>query len=45
VIIRSAAAHGWKANIVSSNHINYVDCTHSIRAIVERLRREYDLDV
>ena len=45
VIIRSDAAHGWKANIVSPSHISYADCAHSIGAIVQRLRREYDLDV
>jgi hypothetical protein len=43
VVIRPDAARGWAADVVSPNRIANADCEHWIGTIVQRLRREYDL--
>jgi hypothetical protein len=44
VVIRPDAARGWAADVVSTNRIGNADCVHWIGTIVQRLRREYDLE-
>ena len=44
VVVRPDAARGWAADVVSPNRIGNADCAKWIGTIVQRLRREYDLE-
>jgi hypothetical protein len=43
VAVRPDADHGWRADIVSPDQIDYTGCALYIGRTVERLRRQYDL--
>jgi hypothetical protein len=44
VVIRPDVARGWAADVVLPNRIGNADCAKWIGTIVQRLRREYDLE-
>ena len=43
IAVRSDVNYGWKADVISPQHVGSADCVRMIAAIAERLRREYRL--